>query len=38
LAVLKTLLPRLDPADALEIDEPSLDDLYAHFLGAEVEQ
>ncbi len=38
MAVLKTLLPRLDPADALEIDEPGLDDLYAHFLGGEVEQ
>jgi Cu-processing system ATP-binding protein len=38
LTVLKALLPRLDPADTLEIDEPSLDDLYAHFLGGEAEQ
>ncbi len=38
LAVLRSLLPRLDPADVLEIAEPSLDDLYAHFLGEEAEQ
>jgi len=38
LTVLKTLLPQLDPADTLEIDEPSLDDLYAHFLGEEAGQ
>jgi Cu-processing system ATP-binding protein len=37
-AVLKALLPRLDPADTLQIDEPSLDDLYAHFLGGEAGQ
>jgi Cu-processing system ATP-binding protein len=35
LAVLQALLPKLNPADALELDEPSLDDLYAHFLCGE---
>jgi Cu-processing system ATP-binding protein len=34
-AVLQSFLPRLDPADTLQLDEPSLDDLYAHFLGGE---
>jgi Cu-processing system ATP-binding protein len=35
LAVLQALMPKLDPADTLDIDEPSLDDLYAHFLDRE---
>lgn len=38
IAVIKALAPRLEAEDDLEIEEPSLDDLYAHFLGAEAEQ
>ena len=38
IAVIKALARRLEAEDDLEIEEPSLDDLYAHFLGAEAEQ
>lgn len=37
IAVIKSITPRLEAEDDLEIEEPSLDDLYAHFLGPEAE-
>lgn len=37
IAVIKAIAPRLEAEDDLEIEEPSLDDLYAHFLGPEAE-
>lgn len=37
IAVIKAIAPRLKAEDDLEIEEPSLDDLYAHFLGPEAE-
>lgn len=37
IAVIKAIAPRLEAEDNLEIEEPSLDDLYAHFLGPEAE-
>ena len=38
MTVLKTLRRSSIRRRRLEIDEPSLDDLYAHFLGEEAEQ
>ena len=38
IAVIKALAPHLAAEDDLEIEEPNLDDLYAHFLGAEAGQ
>jgi len=37
IAIIKAIAPRLESEDNLEIEEPSLDDLYAHFLGPEAE-
>jgi Cu-processing system ATP-binding protein len=37
IAIIKAIAPRLEAEDNLEIVEPSLDDLYAHFLGPEAE-
>jgi len=37
IAVIKSITPRLEAEDDLEVEEPSLDDLYAHFLGPEAE-
>ena len=37
IAAIKAIAPLLEAEDNLEIEEPSLDDLYAHFLGPEAE-